>query len=184
MAFPSQENLLALVTPIVMAAGAEVEGIKTTKAGKKSVVTIWVDADIPPTTETLEKLSQEISELFDAAEARGELNFGPGYTLEVSTPGIGQPLVAPRHWRRNQGRLITLTAAGKKRTVRLGALNEDSSAAVIIFRDGKKLAIDTIELAQYPDTMVEIEFKEPAVEEMELTAIAYNDAVSQTRRED
>ena len=33
------------------------------------------------------------------------------YTLEVTSPGIDRPLTEPRHFRRNVGRLVTLTPA-------------------------------------------------------------------------
>jgi ribosome maturation factor RimP len=31
------------------------------------------------------------------------------YTLEVTSRGVDRPLVAPRHWRRNVGRLVKVT---------------------------------------------------------------------------
>ncbi len=184
MAFPSTETLTSILAPVVAAAGLDVEGIKTTKAGKKSVVAIAVDADIPPTTDTLEKLSQDISQLFDEAEERGDLNFGPGYTLEVTTPGLDHPLTLPRHWRRNQGRLITLFDGNKKQTARLGALNDTGSLAVVILNQGKQRIINTIEVADYPTTMVEIEFAKPAAEEAQLAALTFDEAVALQRRED
>lgn len=184
MAFPSAETLTSLVTPVAVAAGLDVEGIKTTKAGKKSMVVILVDADIRPTSDALEALSQQISQLFDDAEARGELNFGAGYTLEVSTPGVGQPLTQPRHWRRNQGRLISFVSNGKKQTARLGALNDKETTAVVILKEGKQQIVETIEVANYPTTMVEIEFAEPAAEEAKLAALTFDQAVALHRRED
>jgi ribosome maturation factor RimP len=31
------------------------------------------------------------------------------YVLEVTSPGVDRPLTEPRHWRRNIGRLVTVT---------------------------------------------------------------------------
>jgi ribosome maturation factor RimP len=33
------------------------------------------------------------------------------YTLEVTSPGVDRPLTLPRHWRRNVGRLVSVTRA-------------------------------------------------------------------------
>ena len=35
------------------------------------------------------------------------------YTLEVTSPGTDRPLTLPRHWRRNQGRLVKVDLADK-----------------------------------------------------------------------
>lgn len=87
MAFPTSEILFPLVQPVADQYGMDIEYIKISRAGKKSVVAIAVDADNRPDSDVLEAITQEISELFDEQETAGVLNFGPGYTLEVSTPG-------------------------------------------------------------------------------------------------
>ena len=107
MAFPTSEILFPLVQPVADQYGMDIEYIKISRAGKKSVVAIAVDADNRPDSDVLEAITQEISELFDEQETAGVLNFGPGYTLEVSTPGVSTPLTKPRHWRRNRGRQET-----------------------------------------------------------------------------
>ena len=39
------------------------------------------------------------------------------YTLEVTSPGTDRPLTLPRHWRRNQGRLVKVaTHDGRARS--------------------------------------------------------------------
>ncbi|MDO5098013.1 MAG: ribosome maturation factor RimP [Corynebacterium sp.] len=177
MAFPSVETLTTLVAPIVAEHGLDLERLRTTRAGKKSVVAIAVDGDDRPGSEVLEKITQQISACFDEEEETGNLNFGPGYTLEVSTPGLDSPLTHPRHWRRQRGRLVTITEEGKKRTVRVGALNDDETAVAVISKNGKKLVVESIQLANHPEAMVEIEFATPAADELELAAATYDDVV-------
>ena len=71
-----------MVEPVANTHGMDVEAIRTVKAGKKSQVVIALDSDTHPTLDELEAVSNELSQLFDDAEERGEVNFGAGYTLE------------------------------------------------------------------------------------------------------
>ena len=186
MAFPDVAQLTALISPAVDPRGWDVEAVKVTKAGKKSVVAVKLDADDRPTLDDLEIVSTEISELLDAAEERGDANFGAGYTLEVSTPGVDLPLTAPRHWRRNRHRLVALTEAGKKSLWRIGALAEDESAVILVAADKKKSGnrdvsvfpedVRELQLSSAPTAVVEVEFIESPATQLEITAKTYQEA--------
>lgn len=182
MAFPTAEELIALITPVVATHHLDVEGLRVTKAGPKSTVAIKLDSDSRPDLDLLEVVSQEIGELFDAAEARGELSFGAGYLLEVSTPGVDMPLTQPRHWRRNRTRLVSLDVDGKKRIARIGALNDEETAVILIERDKKLLSVTVLELANSPRAVVEIEFAKPAQDELDLAGRTFDEAVDETDR--
>ena len=124
--------------------------------------------------------------LLDAAEDRGEVNLGAGYTLEVSTPGVDLPLTAPRHWRRNRHRLVALTEAGKKSLWRIGALAEDESAVILVAADKKKSGnrdvsvfpedVRELQLSSAPTAVVEVEFNESPATQLEITAKTYQEA--------
>lgn len=126
MAFPTTAQLLELITPVTEAHGLDVEQVKASPAGKKSVVQIKVDSDDRPSLDALEVVSHDIGEVFDDAEAAGAVNFGAGYNLELSTPGIDLPLTEPRHWRRNRHRIVKING----QPGRIGALNEIGRAHV------------------------------------------------------
>ncbi|GAA1475017.1 ribosome maturation factor RimP [Corynebacterium felinum] len=177
MAFPSVETLTDLVRPLAAGFGMDVEGVKISRAGKKSVVAIALDSDQRPTSDQLEVITNEISSLFDAEEEAGNLQFGPGYTLEVGTPGVDAPLTLPRHWRRNRGRLVVLAVDGAKEVVRIGALSEDETSVIAIAREGKTARARAIRLADYPQAVVEIEFAKPAADELELAALDFDAAL-------
>lgn len=131
MAFPTSGELSEVAEPHIARHGLDLEGIRVTKAGRKSVVAVLVDSDAHPGSDDLEALSDELSEAFDAAEATGSLSFGPGYTLEVSTPGVDLALTHTRHWRRNRGRLVELPGT-PRRTARVGALSADGRRVALI----------------------------------------------------
>ena len=48
MAFPTAEELTALITPVVATHHLDVEGLRVTKAGPKSTVAIKLDSDSRP----------------------------------------------------------------------------------------------------------------------------------------
>lgn len=177
MAFPSVAQLTELITPAAARHGMDVETVRVSLAGKKSVVVIGLDSDTRPDLDKLEVVSQEISELLDAAEASGRYNFGAGYTLEVSTPGVDLPLSAPRHWHRNRHRLVKLTSEGKSTTWRIGALRADEGAVILVGREKKGPSVKSVEITDLPPAVVEIEFAKPPEQELELTGLNFEDAL-------
>lgn len=167
MAFPDAQQLTELLQPKLAERGLDVEDIKTTKAGKKSQVVIRIDGDKRPSSDVLEEVSNEISAFFDAKEEAGELNFGAGYTLEVSTPGVDLPLTAPRHWRRNRGRKVSFDLGdGKSQTARIGALNDAADAVILITANKKDVQTRAVRLENIARAVVKIEFAQPSEQEI------------------
>ena len=162
MAFPSEQELRAAAEPLAAALGFDVEAVSVTRAGAKSAVKIAVDGDVRPSLDQLEELSQAVSGQFDALEEAGRLKFGPGYTLELSTPGLDTPLTAERHFRRNVGRLVLVR--GEK--LRVAAVDGDT---VWFIRPAAKKkgspGVVPRQLAESAGALVEVEFSEaPAAE--------------------
>lgn len=178
MAFPTSEIIGEHISPILDSYHVDLEGIKIVKAGAKSSVTIAVDSDSHPGLDQLEAISNDIGAALDAAEDRGDLSFGPGYNLEVTTRGVDKPLEAPRHWRRNRGRKVAVTRDGKRDFFRIGALDDDQCHVMLISRNGKKLALDTLELASEHSAVVEIEFSNVPADEQQLVGLTYDEATA------
>lgn len=178
MAFPSTAELTELIAPVAEARGLDIEHVKATPAGKKSAVQIKVDADQRPTLDDLEIISNEIGEVFDDAEVAGAVNFGAGYTLEVSTPGIDLPLTLPRHWRRNRHRLVKFGG----QTGRIGALNDAETHVILVRTVKKNTSVHELPLSEIHEAVVEVEFKNPPEREIEITGLSYDEAVE--KRED
>ena len=107
MADAIARRLTELLTPVVEGAGAFLEGIKTTRAGKYSTVRVLVDLPDGPGElglDALTEVSRAVSAALDEADpVKGR------YTLEVSTPGAERCLTTPRHFRRAVGHDVELT---------------------------------------------------------------------------
>jgi ribosome maturation factor RimP len=103
-----------MLAPVVHAAGADLESVRISAAGRRRLLRVYVDADGGVGLDEIALISRELSARLDATGAMGEAP----YTLEVSSPGIDRPLTQPRHWRRAAGRLVkvTLEAAGPEGT--------------------------------------------------------------------
>ena len=123
----SGARLSELLSPVVSAAGADLEDVSVSKAGKRSVVRVLVDRDGGVSLDDVADLSRAVSDALDALDEQDPSALGPSYVLEVSSPGVDRPLTAPRHWRRNLTRLVTATLRdGTRATGRVSAADDDA----------------------------------------------------------
>jgi len=121
-----RNRLRELIAPIVESAGYDLEDLSISRAGRRHVLRIIVDGDGGVSLDTVAELSREISAALDDAEDSGGQFTEREYVLEVSSPGVDRPLTHPRHWRRNIGRLISVTAGDRAVTGRLTAADDDT----------------------------------------------------------
>lgn len=110
-------SLAELVAPAVEAAGMYFESV--TVAGDPGQRSLQVVVDRPEGTAGLDlddvaAVATAVSEALDAAgDHLPELGSEP-YQLEVSSPGVSRPLTEPRHWRRNVGRMVTVSLGDRR----------------------------------------------------------------------
>lgn len=97
-----------LLAPLA-AIGLDLEAVEVSNAGRRRVVRVAVDTDGGVDMDAVAEASREVSRLMDEHEPFGE----QPYTLEVTSRGVDRPLTAPRHWRRNTGRLVKVVRSGE-----------------------------------------------------------------------
>ena len=140
MADALAHRLTELLTPVVEGKGLHLEGVRTTRAGRYSVVRVLVDLPDGPGDLDLDALgpvTAAVAAALDQADpVRGR------YTLEVSTPGAERPLTTPRHFRRAVGHRATLTTAAQTLT---GTVTSADETSVTLDVDG------TTHTVAYPD---------------------------------
>ena len=95
-----------LVDPLSVM-GLDVEAVEVTPAGKRRVLRVAVDKDGGVTLDDVADATREVSRVLDESDVMGEMP----YTLEVTSRGVDRPLTLPRHWRRNDDRLVKVTLA-------------------------------------------------------------------------
>ncbi|WKU04708.1 ribosome maturation factor RimP [Micromonospora sp. HUAS LYJ1] len=104
-----RDRLRAVIEPVVTGAGYDLEDVSVSRAGRRHVVRVIVDADGGINLDAVAVVSRSVSAALDAAEESGGDIVAGEYQLEVSSPGVDRPLTLPRHWRRNAGRLVKVT---------------------------------------------------------------------------
>jgi ribosome maturation factor RimP len=149
----ARSRVHAVIEPVVVAAGFDLEDVNLSRAGRRHVLRVLVDADGGISLDDVAVVSREISQALDTVEeTQGEVLAGE-YQLEVGSPGVDRPLTLPRHWRRNVSRLVTVTVAGRSLTGRVTAAEE---TGVVLDVDGQRSEIPYAELGP---GRVQIEFK-------------------------
>ncbi|MFC0508578.1 ribosome maturation factor RimP [Micromonospora costi] len=107
-----RNRLRDVIEPVVSEAGYDLEDLSVSRAGRRHVVRVMVDADGGINLDAVADVSRAVSAALDAAEEAGGDIVAGEYQLEVSSPGVDRPLTLPRHWRRNVGRLVKVTVRG------------------------------------------------------------------------
>ncbi|WP_299924169.1 ribosome maturation factor RimP [uncultured Nocardioides sp.] len=137
-----------LVDPL-RAMALDVEAVEVTPAGKRRVLRVAVDKDGGVTLDDVAEATREVSRVLDESDVMGEMP----YTLEVTSRGVDRPLTLPRHWRRNEDRLVKATLAdGSSLTGRILSSTEDS---VTLEVSGTKREVAYADVAK---ALVQIEF--------------------------
>ena len=100
-------NSLEIVTPAIESKinsmGFDLYGIKYFRAGKKSILRLFIDKPGGITVKECEQVSHEIAMVLDVEEFSGT-----SYTLEVSSPGTDWPLSEAKDYIRIIGHDATI----------------------------------------------------------------------------
>jgi ribosome maturation factor RimP len=145
----TRDRLAGVLTDPLLAVGLDVEAIELTPAGKRRMLRVAVDKDGGVTMDDIADATKQVSRLLDASDVLGE----QPNTLEVTSPGVDRPLTLPRHWRRNQGRLVKVAmSSGETLTGRIVSSDEQQATVDV---DG---ASHEVSLAAVDKARVQIEF--------------------------
>lgn len=147
-------NLTELLTPAIKTLGFVLEEIKVTPVGKRRIIAVIVDQeDKNPNLDEVTVVSREVSNILDNYSQLGDQPF----TLEVTTPGVDRPLVLPRHWQKNLGRLVKVVKIdGQTISGRISSVS-DVSAAIEVAGKSVEVLFGDVKRAQ-----IEIEFNRKA----------------------
>jgi ribosome maturation factor RimP len=145
----AKAKVRAVIEPVVEAAGYDLEEVGLSRAGRRHVVRVLVDADGGINLDDVAVISREISAALDAAEAGGGEVLPGEYQLEVGSPGVDRPLTLPRHWRRNITRLVAVNGL-------TGRVLDADESGIVLDVDGTPRALRFDELGP---GKVQIEFK-------------------------
>ena len=148
-----KDQILEHITPALHQAGYFLEDVNLVSPGQHRIVTVIVDGESALNLDQVTVASKLVSELLDEATFMGETPF----TLEVTSPGIDRPLTLPRHFAKNNDRLLKVTKNdGTVITGRICANTDvDVTLTVTEKKDVKEVVIS---LSDIKRAQVEIEF--------------------------
>ena len=147
-------RISTVLEPVLAAHDLELETIEIQPAGRRTLVRVVVDGDGPeghgPGLDDIAEATQSVSAALDESDVTGT---GP-YTLEVSSRGVSRPLTLPRHWRRNQDRLVKVNLTDDEEAVTGRIVEVDDEQATLDVA-GERRAIPYTAVAK---ALVQVEF--------------------------
>ncbi|MBT8226273.1 MAG: ribosome maturation factor RimP [Dactylosporangium sp.] len=126
-------GLRRVVAEVAAAEGYDLEHLSAKRVGQRWSVRVSVDSDAGTDLDRIATLSRRISTALDRTETEGQELVPGEYDLEVGSPGTDRPLTAPRHWRRNLGRLVRARAGSRQIT---GRIVESDDEGVVLDVEG------------------------------------------------
>ncbi|WP_265447431.1 ribosome maturation factor RimP [Flexivirga meconopsidis] len=140
------ERIATDLATVLAPLGLVVEDITVMPAGKRRLVRVLVDRELPadadPTApvksldlDQIADATRAVSDRLDETDAMGE----QPYVLEVSSPGTDRPLTTARHFKRNVGRLVEVTADGAEPVT--GRITRADDSGITLAVTGKKGAV-------------------------------------------
>lgn len=163
MSSPPRGDLAAQLEPVVQEAvqaiGFDLELLDVHQAGRRRLVKVVVDGEDGIGLDEVAQASRVVAAALDAHE---HLMAGP-YTLEVTSPGVDRPLTKPRHWKRAKLRLVKIKQPDTVEWFGRVGKSDDTGVVLLVKGELRRVEYRTIERA-----VVEIEFKQPPVDELAL----------------
>lgn len=145
----TRDRIIDEITDPLSALGYDVEAVELSPAGKRRVLRVAVDCDGGITLDDVAEATREVDRVLEDSDVMGELPF----TLEVTSRGVDRPLTLPRHWRRNEDRLVKITLIeGGDVTGRILTSTEESATLDV---DGSERDVAYADVAK---ALVQIEF--------------------------
>lgn len=142
-----QSQLETMIEPIVASLEYRLWGLELLSQRRHSLLRIYIDSDNGITVDDCEKVSRQISSVFDVEDPIKD-----EYTLEVSSPGMDRPLFRLEQYQAWAGSEVTirLRAPFEGRRRYRGLLKGVEEQDVVIVADGHEflLPVESIEKAQ------------------------------------
>jgi ribosome maturation factor RimP len=132
-----------------------VDVVVSARKGPKKVLVV-VDGDNGVSIDDCAELSREISQMLDESPLIDE-----AFTLEVSTPGLDQPLKLKRQYAKNIGRRLKVKLADKIEEGKLDGVSDEAITLITETGSGKKKesTIININFSQIEKAFVLVSFK-------------------------
>lgn len=96
-----EDRLTEMLEPAVEALGFELLGVEFVRAGKNSILRLFIDHEDGINVDHCADVSHQVSAVLDVEDP-----ISNEYTLEVSSPGMDRPLFKEEHFEKVVGQII------------------------------------------------------------------------------
>ncbi|GGW89446.1 ribosome maturation factor RimP [Alteromonas halophila] len=146
-----EEKLTEMLEPGVEALGFELVGIEYVRAGKHSILRVFIDHENGISVDDCADVSHQVSAILDVEDP-----ISTEYNLEVSSPGMDRPLFKEAHFQKAVGEEVQIRLAmpmDNRRNYK-GTLLACDDGVVSVEVDGQQfqLAVANIEKANVVPT--------------------------------
>ncbi|MEW9796623.1 ribosome maturation factor RimP [Alteromonas sp. CYL-A6] len=146
-----EDKLTEMLEPGVEALGFELVGIEYVRAGKHSILRVFIDHENGINVDDCAEVSYQVSAILDVEDP-----ISTEYNLEVSSPGMDRPLFKEKHFKNAVGEVVQIRLAmpmDNRRNFK-GTLLSCEEGVVSIEVDGQQfqLAVANIEKANVVPT--------------------------------
>ena len=139
-----ERKLTDMLNPPVEALGFELVGVEFVRAGKHSILRVYIDHENGIDVDDCADVSRQISAVLDVEDP-----ITTEYNLEVSSPGMDRPLFTPVHYASVVGETVELKLSmpqdGRRNFKGLLLKCENDSILIKVDNDEFSLAIANIE---------------------------------------
>lgn len=131
------DSLTTMLTPAVQAAGYNMVGVEFVRAGKHSILRVYIDHENGISVDDCADASYQISAVLDLEDP-----ISTEYHLEVSSPGLDRPLFSLQHYVQCVGQLVSIKLSrpveGNRRNYQGRLLSvEQEQQQVVVEVDGE-----------------------------------------------
>ncbi|MFS0885659.1 ribosome maturation factor RimP [Aeromicrobium sp. 179-A 4D2 NHS] len=140
MTTSTPDRISSLLEPVTASLGLDLDEVELVGKGPRRRLLVAVDRDGGVDIDTVAEATRAISAALDDSDVMGE----EPYTLEVASRGVDRPLVAPRHWRRNAGRVVAVELVdGERFEARIGD-SDESGVDLLVKGEATRFPYDEI----------------------------------------
>lgn len=152
------DHLRGVLDPVVTGVGLYLESVDVAGPPRRRVVRVTVDLPDGPGGVGSDRLSEVSHQVSTALDDVDDVLEG-AYLLEVSTPGVERPLTDARHFRRAEGRLVTVQTPDGPVTGRVRAVDADAVRLELQDRRRGTTTTRTVPWAGISSAHVEVELR-------------------------
>ncbi|OFC70857.1 ribosome maturation factor RimP [Alteromonas confluentis] len=146
-----EDKLTEMLEPGVEALGYELVGVEFVRAGKHSILRVFIDHENGITVDDCAEVSYQASAILDVEDP-----INTEYNLEISSPGMDRPLFKEKHYEQSLGEVVQvrLTVPMNDRRNFKGKLLSCENGMINVEVDGQQfqLAVANIEKANIVPT--------------------------------